>query len=588
MRNILPKITGSALRNKLILFFIVLAATPLLVLGIIALVLIDFSHRHDVSNLQVQLIDQKTKEIEKFLTDTLGVLELRVGFVQKSEVERSQQEFLLAGLLEENNAFEEASFINLDGMEASKLVRGQEGVELFDVSRLEKFRTAAAGRHFIGDVYNTLSGPMVILAAPVRNRSGEIIQVLSAAVSMSPVTRSIETAVLGTSGYVLLVDRDGALIAAGAPAVRGIDLSGSARVRRILDGAFVNGLDEQDHYESIIDKTPVVGAGKRISSTGWAVLTEWPLQDADALMNEIRDQVVSLTVFSIIAVLLLALLFANRLLKPIRMLAEGVREIEKGKLDKRVEIKTQDELEELGVAFNRMAEGLKRLQELQNEFTFIAAHELRSPVTVIRGYISLAMRDKNGIPENVREYLLEADKANQRLLQLVQDLLEAARSEAGKIVIKVQPLVLKESIQAVLAEMKSLADEKSVALSFECPETLPKVLADDGRLKEIMVNLVGNAIKYSNPGGNVLITHEVRGHELITHVKDDGFGISHEAQKRLFEKFYRVHSEKTRDIPGTGLGLFIVKELVGRMGGNVWVESDEGKGSTFSFSLPIA
>jgi len=125
-------------------------------------------------------------------------------------------------------------------------------------------------------------------------------------------------------------------------------------------------------------------------------------------------------------------------------------------------------------------------------------------------------------------------------------------------------------------------------LRYEIPEGLPKVLADQDRIKEVVVNLVGNAIKYNAEGGHVWVAHEVKGREVITRVNDDGFGISKEAQAKLFEKFYRVQTDKTRDITGTGLGLFIVKEIIEKMNGKIFVESEEGRGSVFGFSLPAA
>ena len=166
-------------------------------------------------------------------------------------------------------------------------------------------------------------------------------------------------------------------------------------------------------------------------------------------------------------------------------------------------------------------------------------------------------------------------------------MLEIARSDAGRLTIEVTPIELVPPVQSVLSELQPLADEKSIKLIYE-PIALPKVLADAGRIKEVMVNLVGNAIKYTLGSGTVTITHEIQDQAVVTHIKDTGLGISKEAQEKLFQKFYRVETEQTKDIKGTGLGLFIVKQIVEKMNGKIWVESEEGKGSTFSFSLQIA
>lgn len=588
IQHIIRRATGSNLRNRFILFFIVLATAPALILGGMSLFLIDLSHKQDVSTLELQLINQKIEEIEKFFANTLGILELRVGFTQKSEIELSQQEFLLSGLLEENRAFEEASLINLEGMERAKLIRGRKEGKLLDVSLLPKFQTPKNGENYIGNVYHTLSGAFVTLGAPVRNRNDEIIQVLTAEVSLSQLTRSIENTLLGTEGFLVLVDQDGALISqgSGGDVQEGIDLSENERVEHILAGGMLDGLGERDRYVSYFNGRDVVGAGKKIQSIGWGVFVEWPLSDADTVINDIRRQIIQLTLLSIFAVLLLAPLFANRLIRPIHKLQAGALEIEKGNFENKVDIKTDDELEELGVEFNKMAQGLKRLQELKDEFVFVAAHELKAPVTVIKGYISMIMERGAELPsKELKNFLSEIDRANKNLVKLVQDLLEVARSEVGRIEIAVQPVAISGIVQGVVDGFQVVAKEKKMTIVYEPDSALGKVQADPDKLKEVITNLISNAVKYTLEEGKVTITHEAQGDMLITHVADTGVGISPEDQKKLFTKFYRVKAEGTEKVSGTGLGLWIVQQLVQKMKGKIWVKSQEGKGSTFSFSL---
>jgi signal transduction histidine kinase len=579
------------LRDKFILFFIVLACVPVLVLGATTLYLVDLVHRQDVSKLELQLISEKTSEVEKFLADTLGVLELRLEAIDKAKLEEfgiTGQESLAQGILDTNSAIEEVSFVSPEGIEVVKLSREGMAIDLLHVGEVPAFKQAIAGQNFIGEIYYTLSGPMVSMASPVRVEN-TVAQVLVAEVNLSPLVKSIEAAQLGTSGYLILLDRNARRVSYRTyGTIRpGFDVSEWSRAERVLRGETLSGLEGDDRYESLFTKVPVVGSGKQIGATGWALLAEWPLQDADAVIRDVRNQIVLVTLASVVAVLLLAPLFAIRLVRPIRELQKSAEAIEQGKLETKVDIHTQDELEELGGAFNKMTKGLRRLEELREEFVFVAAHELRSPVTVIKGYASMILGgDAGPIKKQVRDYLKEIDRANQRLLQLVEDLLEVARSEAGRLNIEVERVDVSKPVGEAVAELVQLAREKSISLDYQKPANLPAARADERRIKEIMVNLVNNAIKYTRQGGSVKVFHEVKGQELITHVQDNGLGIAKEAQDKIFEKFYRVQTKETSDIQGTGLGLFIVKQLVEKMKGRIWFVSEKDKGSTFSFSLP--
>ncbi len=231
----------------------------------------------------------------------------------------------------------------------------------------------------------------------------------------------------------------------------------------------------------------------------------------------------------------------------------------------------------------------QRVDQLKNEFVFVAAHELRNPVTAIRLLLDIIFEDKRlALDPLLRGYLAKVQEANERLLRLVDDLLEVSRSEAGRLKIEVTPQPISEHVVSLISEMRPTAVSKGVTLHYAASPGLPMVLADSNKLKEVLTNLVANAIKYNVTGGSVTVTHEVQDGLLVTHVSDTGIGIGPEDQAKLFSKFWRSEDLAVRAQAGTGLGLFIVKELVERMGGKVWAKSQRGKGTTFSFSLPLA
>lgn len=231
----------------------------------------------------------------------------------------------------------------------------------------------------------------------------------------------------------------------------------------------------------------------------------------------------------------------------------------------------------------------KRLDRLKNEFVFVAAHELRNPVTAIRLLLNIIFEDKRlTIDPVMRSYLLKIQEADERLLHLVDDLLEVSRSESGRLKIEVSPQDMTEHVKAIFGEIRPTALTKDVSLRHIPLTPMPLVMADPSKLKEILANLVTNGVKYNVAGGTVTIEHAVRGGFLVTNVADTGIGISEKDQEKLFEKFWRSEDLAVRAQSGTGLGLFIVKELVERMGGHMDVTSRPGRGTMFTFTLPLA
>ncbi len=230
-----------------------------------------------------------------------------------------------------------------------------------------------------------------------------------------------------------------------------------------------------------------------------------------------------------------------------------------------------------------------RVDQLKNEFVYVAAHELRNPVSAIRMLLDIIYNDKRVTVEPVlRGYLAKIQEANERLLNLVEDLLEVSRTEAGRLKINVSAQDIVEITRGLLGELRPGAAAKGLVIHYAPSQQLPKVAADEINLKEVLANLIGNAIKYNITEGSVTVEHYVDGRFLVTRISDTGIGIGKEDQQKLFQKFWRSEDMAVRAQAGTGLGLFIVKELVERMGGRIWVESRHGEGSIFTFSIPVA
>jgi len=224
---------------------------------------------------------------------------------------------------------------------------------------------------------------------------------------------------------------------------------------------------------------------------------------------------------------------------------------------------------------------LEEVNRMKDDFISMASHELRSPMTVIRGYADLLSDDPT--PEERKEYVDNIASTAERLSSLVDDLLNVSRIEQGRLPIDPVPVDL-DGILGPLAEDYSVtAREKGLAFEY-VPVTVPKAFADPERVKQIVVNLLSNAVKYTAEGSVRLSVEEDHRYLIVT-VADTGFGISSEEARKLFTKFHRVRTERTANIQGTGLGLWIAREIARRMGGELGVESIEGVGSHFRLYL---
>ncbi len=227
----------------------------------------------------------------------------------------------------------------------------------------------------------------------------------------------------------------------------------------------------------------------------------------------------------------------------------------------------------------------------KSEFVSIASHELLTPITAIEGYASMILDEGMGqVDEQARNYLSKMATSAHRLSTLVRDLLSVSRIEAGRVQIKPRSVAIEKLMADTVDQLRFLAEDKQLRLVYEKPaQPLPPVWADPDRVMQVLVNLVSNGIKYT-PQGCVTLTAKVLSgtpSQIEITVADTGLGMTEEAQSHLFEKFYRVATPETSAIQGTGLGLYITKALIEKMNGRLHLESTEGKGSSFHFTLPV-
>ena len=287
-----------------------------------------------------------------------------------------------------------------------------------------------------------------------------------------------------------------------------------------------------------------------------------------------------------LAALILTFILTGRLLKPIKSLTLAAHNIENGDLSRRVVTSSRDEIGMLAQAFNSMADKLVRTEELRRNMVTDIAHELRTPLTNIRCQLE-TLQDGLARPEPavINSLYEEAMLLN----RLVDDLQELALAEAGMLSLSPQPMPVDREIAEAVDAIQPQARDKGIEISIQgSPAGLPLVYADRRRVGQILRNLLSNAIAHTEPGGQIEVSALPQAGSVMIAVCDNGEGIAPEHLSRIFERFHRTDASRARSSGGYGLGLAIVKQLVIAQGGQVSVDSQLGRGSTFSFTLPVA
>jgi signal transduction histidine kinase len=351
-------------------------------------------------------------------------------------------------------------------------------------------------------------------------------------------------------------------------------------------------------YQREIEARNRLARGQRPAAARTAVLSQQ--RNRQALRNEIssenRDTALLVGAGLIAGLTGAALLFTGLIAsmrRPLEDLVDASGRLAGGNLDARVKIGGLSETAALGTAFNEMAEELQRragerdqLDRMKDEFVLTASHELRSPLTSVQGFAELLMLERENLTPTQAETVEVILDNTRHLVRLLNDLLDLARSDAGRLTIRPVPTDVASLIEDAVRTMRAQFDARRQELSQEIEPDLPGVEADRDRIRQVLVNLLTNANEYCPEGAGIKVKARRDGAEVEIDVIDNGPGIPNQQLEHIFERFSRGDAGETQRVGGTGLGLAISKSLVELHGGTISAESTPGSGSTFRVRLP--
>ncbi len=319
-----------------------------------------------------------------------------------------------------------------------------------------------------------------------------------------------------------------------------------------------------------------------------AHIAQSPTPSEERLLASVHDSLIWVGVVMLLFGLAASYLLARRITDPLRRLSSAAEQIGKGRYDTVILATGNDEVAQLARSLQAMTEALRANRRMQQRLLADIAHELKTPLSVIQGNLEGMMEDV--VPCD-KEQLASLHEETIHLKRLITDLRDLSLAETGQLQIELTPTQIGSVIERVVTMLKPMAEEKKIQIVFE-DSVLPIIKVDSVRITQVIYNLIINAIRYSQPKGRIEIATKVEKRDgsdwIVTRVIDNGIGISPADIPFLFDHFYRVDTSRDRRSGGTGIGLAIVKQLVELHGGQVGVVSEQGKGSVFQFSLPIA
>ncbi|HEY9206896.1 MAG TPA: sensor histidine kinase [Candidatus Methanoperedens sp.] len=597
-----------SIRSELIFFFLIISVIPL---SLVVYISYDYS-KEPISDSVVANLRGATENTGNAIDNWMAARKDDIRVISQSRIvectEKKQlNEYLGTFKNEYQGVYKEFFILDMGGnITFSTLSRtGNAASERY-------FSEAAGGKLYISDVSQSeISGsPEIIIANPVK-KNGTITGILAARVSMENLYRIIENIDIGKSGEVFIVNNNGDLI------------FHENRSRILLTNVKDNYAVKEVTYEKNGIAEYVNSRGEKVLASyywlplyRWGLVVEKNIDEAYAGALNLGRQMIFISSFAVIGVVFLAVIISRRLTQPIKSLENGALGLVEGafkpipvssrneigrlteifnetaselleirkKLETKIEIANKD-LEEKNRELIAANDELKKLDELKSDFISLVSHELKTPLSSMR--ISAEyLESQVNVDAEVKKELLQIIIRNiDRQTRLINDILDLSKIEAGKLELQLGHVDMKEIANVAIENIGQLALKKNIKISLNIPESFSPVMADKEKLIIVLNNLFENALKFTPDGGSIILSAKDNGNGIEVSMKDTGIGIEKEKLEKIFEKFYQVDSSSRRKIGGCGLGLSISSGIIKAHGSEIRVESEPGKGSTFSFTL---
>lgn len=404
--------------------------------------------------------------------------------------------------------------------------------------------------------------------------------------------------IVNTDGYIEITQKELPELAIPADVLSRLKVEGPGHVR----------LPDERQYKKVMQSTEIYkeqgdfyGLFKNTGKP-WLIIAKplvyrGEIQGAIYLLapmpkiQEARTRVFRLFMMAVsIAVLIsviLAYVFSRRLSKPLKQMNSMAKVIAGGDFRKRVDIETEDEIGELAKSFNQMVTALQNLEEMRRGFIANVSHELRTPMTSIRGFIE-GILDGTIPPERQKEYLTIVRDETHRLNRLVNDLLDLARMESGEITLILREFNINELIRRCIIKLESFIIEKNLQIEAGFQQEELYVAADADAIERVVINLIHNAVKFTEEGGKITLSTWKQKGKVFVSVEDTGVGIDKNEISMIWDRFYKSDKSRSKDKTGTGLGLAIVKNIINEHKQEIKIESELGEGTKFTFTLNSA